>query len=228
MEPTIRLDDVAKLSIHDFRTHVQTIIRNARASDLVMERMAGRGYTAEKLDALQALLDDFTGAARTFDDLRAQKDVAARQFAEAVDAFRRGPFRTHVDLASAAFIDDPDARTALHLDDGVGSLEPRFQSWLPQAADFYDRLSDPQFADALAAVHFTPEEIQEGAAELDRLAGLYEARDQLDANRQQARVNREDHRHTLQTELRRFQSLAKLVLNDQPQELESLGFTVPS
>jgi hypothetical protein len=225
----MRVINLTTMSVNLLQKHVRQIIAGARGSERISGRLAERGYDAEAFDALQAQLDAFAESAAVFQRLDGEKEQAAQDFTEAVDAFRRGPFRTHVGLAQAAFTGEDGPRRLLGLDDGVGNLDTRYNEWHGKAVTFYDELqTNAGLQDALARVHFTAEELQSGADEVARIEGLQQRRNTLDADRQQARRDRDAVRDELETEVRRLQKLAQVVLRDTPDELEKLGFTVPT
>jgi hypothetical protein len=225
----MKLASISNISVQQLRTHVETIIENARTSAHISARLAERGWGAEKMDALDGYLDAFAGAAKRFDDLRRAKDSASADFDHDADAFRRSTFATHVGLAKAAFATNANAQREIGLDDGVGSLDVAHATWYPNASDFYARILEREDLQApLADLNLTVEELQAAATEVNRLQDLYERRGRLEADRQQARSDRDAHRAVLETELRRFQQVARVVFADEPQHLEQLGFVVPS
>ena len=97
------------------------------------------------------------------------------------------------------------------------------------AKDFYNQIpTDTTLQDAFAEYNVTVEELQNGAAEVARLKGLYDRREALNSERQQLRRDRDAKREILETELRRFQKFARVIFAETPERLERLGFTVLS
>jgi hypothetical protein len=225
----MRVSNISDVPVNRVGNHVQQIITSIRDSESIALRLAERGIDAATLDALQDRLDAFTEAVAAFNRLDGEKQQAAQDFTEAVDAFRRGPFRDHVSLAEAAFSGESGPRRLLGLDNGIGNVNTAYADWLSQAVTFYDELqSTDRLQDALAEVNLTPEELQAGADEVARLDRLHQSRNDRDAERQQARRDRDAQRVLLETELRRLQKIGRVALRDTPDDLEKLGFTVPS
>ena len=225
----MRMTNLPLLSVDELRTHAQSILNNARSSEVISAPLAERGWTDDRLDALQGAVDAFEDAARRFSEQQAEESAASTRLNEAVDAFRRGTFRQHVDFADAVFTEDVDARALLKLDDGLGTLRPSYDAWHPMAKDFYNQiLTDTSLQDAFAEYNVTVEELQIGADEVARLEGLYDRREAFNSERQQFRRERDAKREILETELRRFQKFARVIFAETPDRLERLGFTVLS
>jgi hypothetical protein len=219
----------SRLSVEELLTEAKTILTNAEAPGIVPERLAEYGWSSERLSELRAVLSDFAAAANHYLDVKATESTATSTFNESVDAFRRGPFRSHVTLVGAVFTGDVAVRNQLQLDDGLTTLSTHYDNWQPRAARFYQSvLSDASMQEALAEYNVSPEDLQQGADELDRLEALHSRRTDLSGERQQARQDRDAKREVLETELRRFQSFAEVALQDTPERLEGLGFTIPS
>jgi hypothetical protein len=222
----MKLVVVSQLSIPQLQTHVETILDNARSSSVIGDRLAERGWTSDKIDELEAVFTDFLAAADAFDVLRREKDAVAARFLNDVRTFRQSTFRDHINLAGAALVDDAASRTALGLDDGVGAMTPGFTTWYPLAKRFYGRILEREdLQEALGAVNLTTEEAATALEEIERLQDLRAERNRLDAQRQQARQDRDERRSVLESELRRLQQVARVVLSDEPQFLEKLGYT---
>jgi hypothetical protein len=220
---------LSNLSVNVLQKHVQQIITGARESERIAPRLAERGYDAEAFDALQAHLDAFADAASAYNRLDAEHQAAAQTFTEAAEAFRRGPFRDHVGLADAAFTGERGPQRLLGLDNGVGNVNTSYAEWHGLATTFYRELqSNDSLQDGIARVRLSEEEIQSGANEVARIESLQQRRNDLEAARQQARRERDAVRDDLETEVRRLQILAEVVLRETPDELERLGFVAPS
>lgn len=213
------------LSNNDLRTEGQTILDILVENDTIADRLAQRGWTADRIEGLQELFDVYVSSAQRFVTLEGQREATSKRFESELDAFRRGAFNDHVGLVDAALLDAPDARAALGIDDGLSNLRTPFREWQPRAADFYSRLrSDANLLGALSSVHLSADELEDGADEVTHLFSLHRTRRELDAERQQARRDRDAHRLTVEVEFRQMQKVAKIVLRDRPDLLEKLGF----
>jgi hypothetical protein len=123
-----------------------------------------------RLDTLQDVIDALETSVRRFAEIRAEESAAIVYLDNAVDFFRRGLFRQHVDFVDAAFSKNVDARVLLKLDDGLSNLRPNYDAWHPMVKDFYNQiLADTTLQNAFTEYNVTVVELQTGADEVTPL-----------------------------------------------------------
>lgn len=219
----------SRQSVSEFRTHVGTIIVNARSSSLLMERISEYETGVADLNAVEEALEALVERANTFDTLKLRRDRVSSTLQDAEQAFRRGPFSKAFKHARYVFRSDAQTQTTLHLNTGIDNLNPRFPEWHPKAADFVRRIeNDADLLDRMVTGPFTHDAFDALSSTLTDLEALYQEREQLSSERQQARRDRDAAREETQRRLSTFQDLAAMVLDDQPDLLEQLGFLVRS
>jgi len=219
---------VQRLSVTRFRTLTSRILLTLRDDDDAAGRLAERGWDAAATTAFQDAYDVFDEHVKRFRALRGERSAVSKQLQTETETFRRGRFRSHVQLTEWAVEETPGVSLPAALRDGVNVLRTPFPTWVTRASDFYHELKQSHLQAALAKVHFTPDEVQAGADTVDHLVSLYFRRNALSAERQQARRDRDVQRRVVEAQLQRLQSLAVPVFQTTPDHLEIFGFTVPS
>lgn len=198
----------------------QQAITNGR-SDQLQEFLAPAGYTPERLDEGQAVLDEARTAYEDADEERTEKKEATRRvrrtFAEAQDLHAE-----HVAFARPALRDEPGIRETLKLDEARKRTHVGF---VEQARRFYGRaLADPDVLAKLTAVGLTQADLEEGLAAVNAVESSRHRRGAEKGESEDATDTQGAEVEDLEAWIGVYRDVAKAALRDRPELVEQLGF----
>ena len=199
----------------------RTALTNADADPELDAELAEFGYTTEKRDEGDALLDALVAAsadmAREHGEAEEATDLAAQAYEKARKVYVR-----HVKLARIVFEDDAARAKAL----GLAGRRPDDRAALLDADEtFYaNALADADAVTALAGVNADTASLEAGRAALRAAEAARAAREKEAGEAEQSTVARDAAAAALETWFRRFRKVAVIATEDVPQLRERLGF----
>lgn len=203
----------------------QVALDNAQSDVILKDALAVFGYDAERIDAGRALLDAAQSAQETmaaeYGDQYEATDALQAAFDTANTTYMR-----HVKVARIALQDERGAAQALAL---TGRRKRTIPGWLDQARQFYDNaLGDEAILTALGHFGITAEALEAAQAEVDAVATANAAQEREKGEAQDATKARDEAMGALDGWMSDFRAIARVALEDRPQQLEKLGIQVPS
>lgn len=213
------------LPIPDRLSRANTALTNVQSDPTLREAVAAYGYDQTLLQEGQALLDRAQAAQQ------AMLADYGRQY-DATDAVRAAyekahtVYMQHVKIARVALKNRRGAAAALQL---LGDRKESIRGWLEQATTFYDNaLANDDVQTALARFNITPEVLAEAQASVQAVADANSAQEQEKGNAQNATQARDAAVDALDDWMSDFRVVARVALEEQPQQLEKLSISMPS
>ena len=206
-------------NIDNYLQQVRLAIQNGQTADIAAA-LAVYGYDAAKLSAGTPLL----AAAEALQAV--QKKEYSEQYSATTtlgNAWKAADktYATHRKLAKLALRDDPDGQKALMLHEHKAkTLNP----WLGQAGVFYKNLleSDDLLA-AMAVYNITAQMLTDARDAVVQVAGFNGDQEREKSEAQKATKTRDAALDALDVWYSEFRTLARIALEDDPQQLEALG-----
>jgi hypothetical protein len=224
----MRILDIYSMSDEDLLGLAGQIIENIQSSDLIRDRMAQVNIGEDHLEQGQAVLDAFRPLVRAVPDLAGEAAATIQNRDDVTTSFRAGLLRRHVQTARLVFRDRPDVQEQLRLSRALDTSQS-LDEFLEGAATFYDRLDgEGDLRTQMAERGYTDAAHAEARSAIEAITAADQAYSRLVAERQQAVRSRDAFRPRLIDWIRETQRWAQIVLDDQPDLLEQLGFVVPS
>lgn len=211
------------LTIDQRLTSMQLVLDAVAADSSMQETLSQFGYDEQRLEQGRQL---YTSAA---DLQRRQQAEYGQQYAatdtvnaawETADA----EYTRLVKIARVALKNQPGLWTTLDL---VGPRKPSLSGWLLQARQFYENaLAQPIILAALSSYGITAARLQAGRVQVAAVetANVEQNRERGEA--QEATFKRDAALDEMDAWYSDFLSIARVVLNDTPQQLEKLGVAV--
>ncbi|MEM8966548.1 MAG: hypothetical protein AAGE93_09025 [Bacteroidota bacterium] len=199
----------------------QAMIRNAKSSSIIQQKLTEWGYSPQKINEAEALLNNTQLAQQTKkQDYLAKRDVD-RQWRSDWAAFQQ-QYAEHRAVAKAIFRKDPATLERLRLSQ---ALPKRINDILDQAEDFYQELGEGK---EMAKLGVKADELNQAKAMVSTLVQLRERRLQCKGAAESSTQKRNQALADLRTWQQEFSRVAKMALKDDPQLLEALGIMVPN
>jgi hypothetical protein len=210
-------------SISEQLNAAQVTISNTLADAELQARVAGFGYTVEKLAAGRQLYD------RALAAVSAQAAAAGAQqqataHLRAADAIARDAYQALAQVARAAFAKDKAQLAGLGL---TGRMPRTTAAFLAAAYTLFDNargVADLQAA--LAAYGYDPARLTGERAKIAAFDTANQAQEAAKGAAQQATHDQKAALAALTDWLVEYRKIARVALRDQPQLLEKLGVTV--
>ena len=197
------------------------MIRNAKSNPAIRQKLTAWGYSPQKIDEAEALLNNTLLAQQAKKQDYSAKQDADRQWRADWAAFRQ-QYGEHRAVAKTLFRKDPAALERLRLD---RSIPKRIADMLDQAEDFYQIVAESK---EMAKLGIKSDELTQAKTMVATLISLREQRLQHKGAAESATQKRNQAMAALSTWQREFIRVAKMALKDDPQLLEALGMVVPA
>lgn len=216
---------MAYQSIPERLTEAETALDNALSDQTLLDALAEFGYDEATLQEGQALLEAAQDAQQRMTAEYSEQYEATDALVDAHEAANETYLR-HVKIARVALKDDRGAAEALKL---RGRRKQTISGWLDQARTFYDNaLADADVQSALAEFNVTSEDLTAAQSQVEAVADANSTQEQEKGDAQESTQVRDAAVDALDDWMSDFRAIARLALEDQPQQLEKLGMTVPS
>lgn len=203
----------------------QSLFETLATREEIAQELAEYTYDAEKIAEGKVL----------FEEAKAQQQANQKETKEEIQAYEKfdkafvalvETYRTHRKKAKIVFKDEPATLKILALN---GSIATRVLSLLEEIGIFYTELDkDTAFKTAVQKLKITPEHITQQLVKLDEVRTLYAQYTTEKGESQQATKDKNQAFAELEKWIREFHTIAKIVFEDKPQLLESLGKWVRS
>ena len=201
-------------------TKAYVAISNATHDPLLQAALARYGYDATRLRE---------GSAHhaTVNRLTQQRERATQTARETALLYQQSKeqlielFQTHRELARLAYRREAQYTDHLRL---TGPREKGLSDMLAQAETFYTHVPVP----LMEKYHVPHKELKEAAKLVTKVRELQAMQRHTQSQVQSLTRSRRQALKQLQTWMRRFMTVARVALEEQPQQLEALSQTVPS
>ena len=200
-------------------TEMEQRLEAARDDAEAQAVLAPAGYGP---DALDAILDRVTAAARAY-DARAAAMAASKRAGAAEDVRFDACRRDYVafrQIATARFTGDPDAATALGLS---GDTPNGLAAFVRQARQGYANAAQEPYAEKIAVRGYNAKRLGELTADLDALVAAAGADTDADGAAVQATGTREAETKDLRRDYAEFRDTARPLLRPHPEILRRIG-----
>lgn len=222
---TIRSRAMSYQSIPERLNEAETALHNAQTDPTLRDALADLGYDEATLEEGKSLLEAAQEAQQTMTAEYSEQYDATETLQE-VHERANDTYMRFVKIARVALKNQPGATEALKLS---GRRKRTLTGWLEQARTFYDNaLGDDDVLEALGEYNVTSEDLQEGRAQVQAVAEANSVQEQEKGDAQDATEARDAAVDALDEWMSDFFSIARVALDDQPQQLEKLGIVVPS
>jgi hypothetical protein len=211
------------LKIEDKLLEAQVVLDNAAADLIIAPAIAVYGYGAAKMAEGKAVY-------------RAAFDAHRKQIAEygekydATESLHKAWEKAHAVFRGARLIarialrDNKRAAVCLQLS---GSIKESVTGWLDQASVFYSNLlSEPDFLESMEPFTYDRKRLLSEQALVNAVAEARNRQDKESGEAQQATQERDERIDGLGIWIHDLREVARLALEDSPQQLEKLGITV--
>lgn len=198
----------------------QLAITNTQRSAELNKRMSAYGFTPERMQEGQGILD----RARSFYDTKRDRYHERQRIGNRLNADREtvyATFRDHVATARLAFRHDPETLNLLNIRKIVNI---RSWQWTAQAETFYQQVS--QHTKEMAKYQVKANELQQAQASVEALVALKGQRQQVKADAEEATRMKNEALRELRQWLRDFHAVARIATQDVPQLREAYGVVV--
>lgn len=202
-----------------------TFIENAMQVAAIRDLFATIGRDADYFQEGRALLEEARALHNRqqaeYGDQYEATNVVYAQREEVHEAYM-----LHVRLARIAFRGDLSAQGALQLN---GERQRAVAAWLDQTLTFYENvLKAEELADRMTAFGVTDAALRETYAAVQEVAAARREQQRQKGEAQQATEKRDEALDRLAAWMGENQALARVLLIDDPQQLEKLGILAPS
>lgn len=216
---------MATPSIDQQLSEAEVFIGNGRVVPEIQQAFEAARHGAGYFEEGQHLLDAARQLHQTqhaeYGDQHAATQALARLREEADRRYRR-----HLGLARLAFQDDVDANRALHLS---GKRGRSYAKWVDQTARFYDNLlANTAFLAEMERFGVMADDLEAVRQAVDRVVQARRDQDNEAGEAQIATERRDEALDALADWMSRSKTLARILLADDPQQLERLGILARS
>ena len=206
--------------IDQFLLASQVMIENSLQDEQIKEALAAYGYTEEKLNQGKKLYNkaEELHIARK---MEYGEQIAATAELDAVWDHAEKQYMKTLKTARVALKENVRAYESTML---FGDRKRSLSGWLEQARAFYSNvLADPDFLSALSAYGYTQEKLQQESALIDQVIAKHLAQKKEMGEAQEATDLRDKALDNLAKWISNFRAVVKVVLEENPQQLEKLG-----
>lgn len=201
--------------------HVLLTAINAALQDTDILRQLGKlGYDAKTLREGEKLGNTFSELIQKQEEARRGAKTATRNLQTARQGLQQTYMR-HVSQARIIFQDQPEHMDELRL---KGKRKKALDKWLKQCKDFYYHA--PAHLEILGKYNISESEIIETQTLLAEIINLYTLQKQAQGKAQVLTQQKQEMAAVVDQWYRRFIKVARIALEDQPQQLEMLGVVV--
>ncbi len=213
------------LSIAQRLLNAETAINNTLANPQILTAVTAYGYTEAILEAAQALHAEVVELNERQHQEYGEQYAATAAVQAAWDE-AAAAYSNAVKIARIAFRGNTTAHAALGLN---GRRKESLSGWLEQSRLFYNNLlRNPAFITVMAPYTYTQTKLQTEAALVENVATLSELQDKERGEAQEATKTRDAKLDELDQWLADYKAIAEVALSGSPQQLEQLGWVVPS
>ncbi|MGD1889103.1 MAG: hypothetical protein ACFB15_00610 [Cyclobacteriaceae bacterium] len=201
-----------------FLNQVDVAVDNALSTPEILSQLEVYGYDAKKIKQGQAMR-------RALDELMMQQEdahLAAKDATRVLNEVRQQAetmFGTHLSIARIAFRDDTTFLNALKL---CQSRERILPDWLVQVQRFYTRIV--VVAKEMEKYNVPQKELIETRKLIAQIGNLQRLQKKAKGQAQMATQAKNMAINDLEIWMRRFIRIARVALEENPQQLEMLGF----
>ncbi|TAJ09432.1 hypothetical protein DMA11_20010 [Marinilabiliaceae bacterium JC017] len=212
-----------KMTVAEFLFQCNLRISNTINDGAIQEKVAPMGYTAEKMQEGNVLLESAKDSCQAFEKEHGDVDHAFADRNREKEAAHI-TYMQMVEIGKVALKNDTGAQSTLQL---TGRRPTTWSGWIKQTRNFYHNLmeNEPWMA-AMAGFGMTEEKMQAGLEQVLRVEKFAEVimREQGDA--QNATQQRDAKLEELHEWVSDYEVIARLALTESPQLLEKLGIVV--
>jgi hypothetical protein len=204
-----------------FLNQVDVAIDNALSTPEILTQLEVYGYDAKKIRQGQTMR-------RALDELMMQQEdahLAAKDATRVLNEVRQQAetmFGTHLSIARIAFRDDATFWNALKLGQ---ARERNLPDWLVQVRRFYTRIV--VVAKEMEKYNVPQKELIETRKLIAQIGNLQRLQKKAKGQAQMATQAKNQAVNDLELWMRRFIRIARVALDENPQQLEMLGVIVP-
>ena len=212
-------------SINERLTAAQVALDNVQADPVLQDALAAFGYDAERVREGQDLLAE----------ARAAHGIVTVEYGDqfdATDAMKAAyetantTYMRHLKVARVALQNGRGAAQKLQLN---GRRKSTLPDWVKQARSFYENaLANGEVQAALGRFGITSEQLESGQAQIEAVAAANAVQEREKGEAQNATEKRDAAVDALDAWMSDFRTIARIALEDQPQQLEKLGVYAPS
>ncbi|MEM9672063.1 MAG: hypothetical protein AAF992_05680 [Bacteroidota bacterium] len=201
-----------------FLNQVDVAVDNALSTPEILSQLEVYGYDAKKIKQGQAMR-------RALDELMMQQEdahLAAKDATRVLNEVRQQAetmFGTHLSIARIAFRDDTTFWNALKLGQ---ARERNLPDWLVQVQRFYTRIV--VVAKEMEKYNVPQKELIETRKLIAQIGNLQRLQKKAKGQAQMATQAKNMAINDLEIWMRRFIRIARVALEENPQQLEMLGF----
>jgi len=206
--------------IDQFLLTSRVMIENSLQDDRIKQALAAYGYTEEKLNQGKELYQKAEELHHVRKKEYGEQIAATAELDTAWDQTEKQYMKT-LKIARVALKDNVKAYESTML---FGDRKRSLSGWLEQARTFYSNLlGDSGFLTALSAYGYTQERLEQETALIDQVIAKHLAQKKETGEAQEATEMRDKALDNLAKWISNFRAVAKVALEDNPQQLEKLG-----
>ena len=195
-------------------------LANARHSPEILSALGAHGINAEHISHLQSQLLHVQQLDHQYHDAAAEAKAATQSLRTVWDQ-AQSLYSQHVTLSRVALKDQPVRLEQMDLN---GPRAKGMAEWMKQAANYYRHATTMK--GTLAKFNITGKELGEMQKLLSQMTELQTIQFQLKGRMQVISEQRKLAYAGLQKSISRFFRIAKIALDEEPQQLEALGLVV--
>ena len=214
------------IAINALLTEGELFVQNAQDDGPIEEAFAGIGrgadYFAKGEHLLKRAQDLHEKQQAEYGDKYAATETLGDERREAKNLYMR-----HLKFARIALAGDTEARSALGLG---GDRERDLEDWMGQARTFYNNIAtDERLQEALEAeVGLSREDVERAQEEVEDVARAFEAKMSEKGEAEESTKERNAAFDILEDWVNEGQALARVLMEERPQQLEKLGLVARS
>ncbi len=186
----------------------------------ILRQLSKLGYDAKMLKDGQKLGNQFGELVRQQEDAQRQAKTATRNLKTVRERLQETYMR-HISQARIIFKDKPEYLDELGL---KGTRERTLEKWLKQCQDFYYYVSN--HTELMEKYNIPATEIAEMQTVLAEVTSLYALQKQAHGRAQVLTQQKKEMAAVVKQWYSKFIKVARLALDEQPQQLEVLGVVV--
>ncbi|HEX3045006.1 MAG TPA: hypothetical protein VHY08_09630 [Bacillota bacterium] len=214
-----------KGKIDDYLLAAQLLIVNCLSDPFIKEILNNFGYTEEKLTKGRALYDEVVALNNAQKKEFGEQIAATEELNELWDRADRQYMKT-LKVARVALKDVTKADRATML---FGTRKESLSGWLEQVQRFYvNLLGAPELIGIMCEYGYTAEKLKAEAALVEQVAAKNFQQKKEMGEAQAATEARDKKLDELAAFISDLRAIAKVALNDDPQQLEKLGILARS
>ncbi|WPP51481.1 hypothetical protein [Catalinimonas niigatensis] len=197
-----------------------TAIRSALQDTDILRQLAKLGYDAKTLREGEKLGNAFDELIQKQEEAQRGAKTATRNLQIARQGLQQ-TYMKHVSQARIIFQGQPEYLDELKLN---GMRKKALDKWLKQCKDFYYHA--PSHLEILGKYNISESEITEAQTLLAEIINLYTLQKQAQGRAQMLTQQKQEMTVLVERWYRKFIKVARIALEDQPQQLEMLGVVV--